>query len=89
MHPVVQMQLPHALYRSSPAECIVEQFCEHVLVVHASRHVLSAAQSAFALHAFAADAQAPPPVDALPTQDSHELAPEHVPLLQVSPLAHA
>ena len=38
--------------------CAFAQVCEHVLSVHASRQVFSALQSAFAVHAFAADAHA-------------------------------
>lgn len=69
--------------------CAFAQVCEQVLSVHAWRQVFSALQSAFAVHAFAAEAQAPAPVDSVITHESHALAPAHVPLSHVSPLAHA
>ena len=69
--------------------CAFAQFCEQVLSVHASRQVFSVLQSAFAVHALAADAQAPAPVDSFITHELHALAPAHVPLSHVSPLAHA
>src|SRR3569832_2962528 len=83
------MQYAHELYKSSPVVCAFAQFCEQVLSVHAARQLFSAVQSALPVHAFAADAQVPAPVDSVNLHVLQALAPAHVPFSHVSPLAHA